>query len=115
MIGFALVLATSLIAAQSGEMDRSVAADWACATPLIERNYRRTMPLAERFVLATDLADRIADECTRPYSPGPIATETDRYFEQSERTIYGYNRTAFRREILVRIEAAVRRARIELD
>lgn len=113
MLANFLMAAVLIIQAQT--VDRTIAADWTCAAPLIARNYQRTMPLADRFVLAPDLAERIADQCARPYTPRPLVTDADRFFESNERTLYAYDRIAFRREILDRIDEAKRRQTIPLD
>ena len=110
-----LLAVVSLSGGQERQDYRSMAADWECATPLIARSHRRTLPRAERFAPAIDLADRIADECTRPYAPRPARSDVDRHFELNERTIYGYNRAAFRREILDQLMQARRGQPINLD
>lgn len=89
-------------------------ADWACADPLIQRNYQSR---DERGVIypASELSARIADECARPYAPRPIRSDADRTFELQERTIYGYQRSTFGYEITAKIEQARRRDRIRLN
>lgn len=92
-------------------------ADWDCATPLIERNWRRTLVSSDRFVLANDLADRIVDECARPYVARPIRRSYeafDRYMQGSDRSIYQNRLQLFRWNVLARIEQAQRQT-IELD
>lgn len=110
-----LLAVTSLWGGQEQQEYRSMAADWECATPLIARSHRRTRPRAERFAPAIDLADAIADECTPPYAPRPTRSDVDRQFELNERTIYGYNRAAFRREILDQLMQARRGRSIDFD
>lgn len=110
-----LIAVVSLSGGQEQQDYRSMAADWECATPLIQRSNRRTQPRAERFAPATDLADRIANECTRPYAPRPANSDADPHVELNERTIYGYNRAGFRREILDQLTQARRGQSINLD
>ena len=89
-------------------------ADWSCADPIIQRNYRSR---DDRGIIypASELGARIADECARPYSPRPIREDVDRNFETLERTTYGYQRQSFLYEIIAKIEQARRRDRIRLN
>lgn len=93
-------------------------ADWDCATPLIERNWQRTLGSSDRFILASDLADRIVDECARPYVARPIRSGSyehfDRYMQGSDRSVYQSELSLFRSNVLARIGQARRRT-IELD
>lgn len=93
-------------------------ADWNCATPLIERNWQRTLGTSDRFILASDLADRIVDECARPYVARPIRSGSyeyfDRYMQGTDRSIYRSELSRFRTEILAGIGRA-RRQTIDLD
>lgn len=89
-------------------------ANWACADPLIQRNYQSR---DDRGVMyrVPELSARIADECARPYAPRPIRNDADRTFEVQERTIYGYQRSTFGNEITAKIEQARRRDRVRLN
>lgn len=78
-------------------------ANWACADPLVERNYRRNID-------AEQLALRIADECARPF-----AGHRHQSTASMEETTYLYRLGAFRLEIQGKIETARRRAAIPLD
>ena len=93
----------------TAEADQPVdPADWECAQPLIDRNFRRDID-------AEQLALRIADECTRPFEPRQINDEADRVFEGMARTTYRYQTSTFKLDIEQRIQQARRRVAIPLD
>lgn len=89
-------------------------ADWSCADPLIQRNYQSR---DDRGVIysASELSERIAEECARPYVARPIRQSADSTFEAQERLTYTYRRSTFGYEVTAKIEAARRRDRIRLN
>ena len=89
----ALLIAAAM--QSSGLGSPTEAADWPCATPLIEKNYKQP-------IKAEELARRIADECVRPYK----SSATD-VIGQLDRTTYGYKAATF----ILEIQEAIQRAR----
>ncbi|WP_409019522.1 hypothetical protein [Brevundimonas vesicularis] len=88
-------------------------ADWACAEPLVQRNYSRTID-------ARDLALRIADECVRSfeYRHRALAGEAEvaaSIMESQARTLYSYRQSIFVSQIEGRILQARRRDAIPLN
>lgn len=99
----AAALALLLQASSSSASATSEAEDWACATPLIEKNFMQP-------VKADELARRIADECTRPY----IAASSQPVIEGNERLLYSYKVQIFTLDIEARIAQARRKDAIVL-
>lgn len=91
------VAIAALALSQAGDNE---AADWECATPLIERNYSQPFD-------SGDLAARIHDECVRPLVR--TTPEGDAYIglAMTERSIHSANSTLF----LQRIEGEILRLR----
>lgn len=109
-----MIALLAALAVQAAPLEGSVdPTDWACAEPLVQRNYSRT-------INARDLALRIADECVRPfeYRHRALAGEAEgaaSIMESQARTIYGYRQSIFVSQIEARILQARRRNAIPLD
>ena len=96
------LLIAALLTIQAGPED-SVAANWECATPLIEKNYRQQFN-------SEKLAARIADECTKPF----LSNETDGLLQQLAKNLYLQQQLNFQLEIKAEIERRRRHEEIKL-
>lgn len=99
----AILMVASVIAAPA-----SAVADWECALPLIEKNYREPYP-------SEVLALRIRDECARPYAPpAPVTPRAYELLESTARTTYTVERRTFGYEIESEILKARRKDLVPL-
>lgn len=104
---WAAALALLLQAGALPPSDTNDAENWACAGPLIEKNYQQ--PVASR-----QLALRIADECTRPYRPESTPGPAGELLEQMRRNLHQTQASTFILDIDSRILQARRRDAITL-
>jgi len=94
---------------QSGSaslLEMPSAADWNCATPLIQKNYAQAVD-------SRQLALRIVDECARPFRPIDPANAEATY-EAARRQAYSYSLQTFTSEVELSILKARRSEAIRL-
>lgn len=98
-----------LFAMQGGVSDdNNPAADWACATPYIERNYRQKVDPRQ-------LALRITDECAVPYRASLATSKADETIQMLEQRTHMTNREIFALDIERRIQVLRRKDAIKLN
>lgn len=95
-------------ASASAQGDDNPAADWSCADALIAKNYSQPFK-------ARELALRIADECTVPFTPSNDPTIAQQPLLQAyDRQIYDTQKLTFVYQIATDIERRRRKDAIPL-
>jgi hypothetical protein len=108
--GKCMIALVVLLAAQ-GTLGNLEAANWDCATPLIQKNYRQSFS-------AVALARRIADECSSPFVPfAAIPNDSAQHvssLRSLEETYYLSSKDIFERQVQGEIESMRVRDAIKL-
>ena len=99
-------LGIALLMQASALLTTPDAANWSCATPLVEKNYRQPVD-------SKQLALRIADECAVSYRPIDPATP-DHPVEGTRKLSHTYSLQRFTAEIETAILKSRRRDAIQL-